>query len=327
MTVMTRLTSCLWDKRVFFYLRGAYNPKKYFKYGVVGVLMLAMLFPPACQPEFQPGEYTDALGRSVNIESVPRRIVSHVPSITEMLFALGLGDKVVGRSDYCDFPPEALLKPSVGDYFDPSLERIVAAEPDLVLTDGHSEGVKKLGDLGITFFTIDPKNTDEIFRDIAILGQMTGTESQAEAVTDRMRKEMAAVTEKVKDARKVRVFYAIDTSNPALPWTAGAGSFIDTFIRLSGGENIASGANGAWVQLSIEVVIAGNPEVIVMATKHGTIPTQVSDLKNNQAWQEMTAVQNNSIRIIDADLIDRSGPRITQGFRQLAVAIHPEAFQ
>ncbi|MFH1835791.1 MAG: helical backbone metal receptor, partial [Methanobacteriota archaeon] len=97
-----------------------------------------------CQPQFQPGTYVDDMGRDVNIDKIPQRIVSHVPPITEMLFAIGLGDRVVGISDYCDYPEEAKLKPSVGDYYNPSIENIVALEPDLVLTDGHSESIKQL---------------------------------------------------------------------------------------------------------------------------------------------------------------------------------------
>lgn len=300
---------------------------KCFKFLATVLLSLALVLTSACQPSFQPGSYTDDLGRPVNIAKAPQRIVSHVPSITEMLFALGLGDKVAGRSDYCDYPPEALSKPSVGDYFNPSVEKTVALEPDLVLTDGHSDSVKKLGDLGITFFTIDPKNMDDIFKDMTVLGKMTGTEGKAQEVINGMKKDIAGVTDKVKNSKKVRAFYAIDTSNPALPWTAGPGSFIDSFIQLSGGENIAAKAPGAWVQLSIEAIVAADPEVIIMATKHGTIPVQVSDLKNNPAWKNMTAVKGNNIRVLDADLIDRSGPRITQGLRQLAEAIHPEVFK
>jgi iron complex transport system substrate-binding protein len=300
---------------------------KYIKYLVALTLFLSPVLAGGCQSLFQPGLYTDALGRRVNITKAPQRIVSHVPSITEMIFALGLGERVVGRSDYCDYPPEALSKPSVGDYFNPSIEKIVAAEPDLVLTDGHSEGVTKLGDLGIPFFVFDPKNMDEIFTDIATLGKISGTGSQAQVVIEGMKKDIATVKEKVASLPRVRVFYAIDTTNPALPWTAGPGSFIDSFIQVAGGENIAGKAPGAWVQLSIETIVAGDPEVIIMATKHGTIPTGVSDLKNNPAWQGMRAVKENNIRILDADLIDRSGPRITRGLRQLAEAIHPEAFR
>jgi iron complex transport system substrate-binding protein len=291
------------------------------------LLSFGLVVSSACQPSFQAGSYTDALGRAVNITKAPVRIVSHVPSITEDLFALGLGAQVVGRSDYCDYPPEALSKPSIGDYFNPSVEKIVALEPDLVLTDGHSDSLKRLGDLGVTFFTLDPKKMDDIFRDLATLGKITGTEAKAQEITAGMKKEIAGVTDKVKDARKVRVFYAIDMSNPAQPWTAGPGSFIDEFINMSGGENIAAKAPGAWVQLSIETIVAGDPEVIIMATKHGTIPTQVNDFKTNPAWKDISAVKNDNIRVLDADLIDRSGPRITLGLKTLAGAIHPELFK
>jgi len=280
-----------------------------------------------CQPQFQPGTHTDDTGRAVAIDQVPQRIVSHVPSITETLFALGLGEKVVGVSDYCDYPEEAKLKPNVGNYFNPSIENIVALDPDLVLTDGHSESIKGLESLGITFFVIDPQDIEGIFKDIELLGKITGTEGKANKLIDDMKKDISYVSNRVKDAGKVKVFYIIDATDLTLPWTVGPGSFADALITMAGGENIAAKAQEAWGQLSLEQIVSSDPEIIILPAKHGTAFTSPETLKAHPAWRGITAVRQDRIYTIDGDLVDRSGPRIVQGLKEMAKIIHPELFK
>lgn len=289
--------------------------------------LLAVLLLPGCGGGYTAGSFTDDLGRSVRFEKAPERIVSHVPSINETLYALGLEERLAGVSDYCDYPPEAKNKPSVGNYFNPSLEKIVSLEPDLVLTDGHSENVKGLEGLGVPFFTFDPKDIAGIMKDIELLGKLTGTEKKAAEVTAGMRADIAAVAEKVKNAPKPRVLYVIDLTNPALPWTAGPGSFIDTMINLAGGENVAKDAPGAWVELSLETIASADPEVILLPAQHGTAFTPAEDLKNNPVWGRMTAVKNGRVHTVDADPVESTGPRITEGLEQIAASIHPELFK
>ena len=125
------------------------------KAGILFILLgLSVCMVIGCQPKYQSGTFTDDAGRQVSISETPERIVSHVPPITETLFALGLGEKLVGVSDYCDYPEEAKQVHSIGDYFNPSIENIVAMEPDLVLTDGHSESIKQLDELEITYLVV-----------------------------------------------------------------------------------------------------------------------------------------------------------------------------
>ncbi len=280
-----------------------------------------------CQSQFQPGTYTDDMGRTVSIDEVPQRIVSHVPSITETLFALGLGEKVVGVSDYCDYPEEAELKPSVGNYFNPSIENIVALDPDLVLTDGHSENIKGLEGLGITFFVVDPEDIDGIFKDIELLGKVTGTEGKANKLISDMKKDISYVSSRVKDAPKVKVFYIIDATDLTLPWTVGPGSFADALITMAGGENIAAQAPSAYPQFSLEEVVSSDPEIIILPAKHGAAFTSPETLKAHPAWRGITAVRQDRIYTIDGDLVDRSGPRIVQGLKEMAKIIHPELFK
>jgi len=291
------------------------------------LLSLLVSLVAGCQPQFQPGTYTDDMGRTVSINEVPQRIVSHVPSITETLFALGLGERVVGVSDYCDYPDEAKLKPSVGNYFNPSIENIVALDPDLVLTDGHNENVKGLEGLGITFFIVDPKDIDGIFKDIELLGKVTGTEGTAEKLINDMENDISYVSNRVKDAPKIKVFYIIDATDLTLPWTVGPGSFADALITIAGGENAAAKAKDAWVQFSIEEVVSSDPEIIILPAKHGTTFTSPEMLETYPAWRGISAVRQDRIYTIDGDLVDRSGPRIVQGLEEMAKIIHPELFE
>ena len=178
------------------------------RFGIfMALLSLIISAVTSCQPQFQPGAYIDDMGREIIIDKVPQRIVSHVPSITETLFALGLEEKVVGVSDYCDYPEEAGLKPKVGNYFDPSIERIVEQNPDLVLTDGHSQNINQLDSLGIKYMVIQPEDIDGVFKDIELLGKVTGTEKAAEKLIRDMQKAMASVSDRVKDAPGVKVLY------------------------------------------------------------------------------------------------------------------------
>lgn len=289
-------------------------------------LSLLVATVAGCQPKFQPGTFTDDAGRQVTIDQPPERIVSHVPPLTETVFALGLGDRLVARSDYGDYPEEAKLKPSIGNYFNPSIENIVAMEPDLVLTDGHSDTIQQLDDLGITFLVIDPTNIDEIFESIDLLGRATGVQSAAEALIKEMRAGFAKVTDKVAGATPIRVIYLIDTSDVNNPWTAGPGSFVDSLITMAGGANVAARAGSAWAKLSIEEIIDSDPQIILLPAKDGVSFTPRKILEENAAWRETTAVKQGNIFIIDGDLVDGYGPRIVQGLEELAKIIHPELF-
>jgi len=281
-----------------------------------------------CQSEFVPGTYIDDMGREVNIDKIPQRIVSFGPSITETLFALGLEGKVVGVSDYSDYPEEAKLKPKIGDAFNPSLERVVELEPDLVLTLEQEQLNRELDALGIKFMVLQPKDIDGILKDIELLGKITDTEERAKQLVSDMQEDISYVTNRVEDAPKVRVFYIIDATDPNNPWTAGPGSFVDALITMAGGENIAAQAQGDWVQFSLEPIVSSAPEVIIIQTMIGGIPTISKEgLEEHPVWQEMAAVKEGRVFIIDGDLVSRPGPRITQGLEEIARIIHPEEFQ
>lgn len=297
--------------------------------GIFVVLLSLLVSAVAgCQPRFQPGAYTDDMGRAVSINEIPERIVSFGPSITEILFALGLEEEVAGVSDYCDYPEGAKLKPKVGDAFNPSIEKIVELEPDLVLMVKQERLMTELDSLGITYMVLDPKDIDGIFKDIELLGKVTGIERKANKLVKDMQEHISSVLALVEDVPEVRVFFIVDATDLNNPWTAGSGSFIDALITMAGGENIAAKAVGAWVQFSIEQIVSSDPEVIVVQTMTGGIPTvSKEELEGHPVWQQITAVRQDRICFIDGDLVSRPGPRIVQGLEEIVKAIHPELFR
>jgi len=281
-----------------------------------------------CQPQFQSGTYTDDMGRVVAIDQVPQRIVSFGPSITEILFALGLEEKVVGVSNYCDYPEAVTLKAKIGDAFNPSLERIVELEPDLVLTVKQEQLNREPDAVGIKFMVLHPEEIDGILGDIELVGEITGTKKRAEELVKDMQDSISQVIALMEDVPEVRVFFIVDATDLTLPWTAGTGSFIDALITMAGGENIAAKAQGAWVQFSLEQIVSSDPEVIIIQTMIGGIPTiSKEELEEHPVWGEMTAVRQGKVYIIDGDLVSRSGPRIVQGLEEMAKIIHPELFE
>jgi len=199
-------------------------------------------------------------------------------------------------------------------------------EPDLVLTDGHVAYIAQLDTLGIPFIVIDPKDMTGVLEDIELLGHITGRLGRAQEITSEMRARIDAVVEAVGNATRARVFYVIDATDPTKPWTSGPGSFIDNLIQLGGGENIAAGAPGAWVQFSLEALVDLDPEIILVDSYHGTAVIAPEVLAGLVGWQDTTAVQENRIYVMDSDLVSRSGPRIVEGLEQIAAFIHPELF-
>lgn len=293
------------------------------------LLVLMLISAAACSSaESTPGTITDDMGRQVQLKASPQRIVSHVPGITETLFALGLGDKIVGDSDYCDYPEAAKTVLKIGGYFTPNIEEIVALRPDLVLTDGYvTELITRLDSLGITVAVIDPKDINGILRDIRLLGDITATKQRAEQILSDMQARIDAVVSTIGNSTRPKVFYVFDATDSTKPWTAGPGSFVDTLIILGGGENVAGNASGPWVQFSIEELVRSDPEIILVDSMHGTAVISPEEIKQLPGWKETTAVKADQIYLVNGDLVNRSGPRIVQGLEDIAKILHPELFK
>lgn len=276
-----------------------------------------------------PGTITDDAGREIHLNSTPTRIVSHVPSITETIFALGLGDKLVADSDYCDYPEAAKTKPKIGGYFTPNIEEIVAMKPDLVLTDGHvPELITKLDSLGIPIAVIDPKDINGVLKDIELLGNITGSQKKAAEIISNFEERVDAVMYKVVPLCSLpSVFYVFDATDTTKPWTAGPGSFVDSLINMAGGHNVAASASDPWIQFNMEELVNSNPDIILVDSSHGTAAISPDQIKELPGWQGLKAVKENHIYTIDGDLVNRSGPRLVEGLEEMAKILHPDLFK
>lgn len=280
-----------------------------------------------CQSQEIVSDFVDDMGRTVTIKQKPERIISFGPNITEILFALDLGDSVVGVTDFCNYPPEAMEKTSVGNAFSPSIESIIDLEPDLILTVKQQDLNSQLENLDIPYAVIDPKDIDGILRDIYMIGKMVNAEDEAAQLVGDIQDIITDLTKKTEGTDSIRTFFIIDATDPNVPWTAGGDSFIDKLITLAGGENIANELAGEWIQLSIEEILSTDPEVIIIQTMSGGIPTvSLETLEHHPAWQKTTAIQEGQVLFIDGDLISRSGPRIALGLQEMIRLIHPELF-
>lgn len=263
---------------------------------------------------------TDDLGKSFTFDSAPQRIVSLAPSVTEILFAIGAGGKVVGVSDFTTYPPEAAKIESVGG-MPVNFEKVVALQPDLVIgADINSrDDISKLTSLGLNVFVINKADLDGIFANIEVVGKAVGAESAAKELADSMRKDLQALKTEVAAAKaKPRVFVELDETL----YTVGPGSFIQPLIEIAGGTNIAADAKSPYPQLSAEQIISRDPEVILLTD--AAFGVTADAVKKRPGWDRIAAIRNSSIIPVDADMISRPGPRIVKALRELAALIHPE---
>jgi len=287
------------------------------------------VLPPTPTPTEVPTiTVVDDAGRTVEIMGVPERIISLAPSNTEILFALGLGNKVVGVTDFCDYPEEAREIERVGGV-EPNLEKIVDLEPDLVLYIGGAAQLEKtqtMEDLGLTVLVLAPSDIEGIFADIELVGRATGTEDEAADLVSELRARMDGVLSRVAQAeRQPLVFYELDATDPTRPWTAGPGSFIDALITMTGGINLGASAGMEWAQFSTEEIIAQDPEIIILGDANYGVT--VASVEERPGWGVMTAVKEGAIYPIDDTLVSRPGPRIVDGLEELARIMHPEIFK
>ena len=271
-----------------------------------------------------PATVVDADGQSVTLSREPQRIVSLAPSNTEILFALGLGDRVVAVSDYSDYPPEAASKPKVG-YTRVDIEKVLSLNPDLVLATraNRETATPQLRERGVTVVTVEPKNLDEVVESVRMVGRITGRVEAAERLADEMRARIERVTATVARAeRRPRVYYELDSKL----YTAGPGSFVHDLIQRAGGENIAASAASQYPQLSQEVILQSDPEVIILADVGQYGGESPESVAARPGWQTVSAVKSGRIVPINPDLTTRAGPRLVDGLEQIARALHPELF-
>ena len=288
---------------------------------------------PATQAPTEPAEegpltVTDGLDREITLTAVPQRIVSLAPSNTEILFAIGAGDQVVGRDQLSDFPEEAQAVTDIGStYGDLNTELIVSLNPDLVLAAevNTPEQVQQLEDLGLTVYYLkNPLTLEEMYGNLEIVAQLTGHEEEAAALIESLQARVAAVDGKIAPlSSRPGVFYELDATDPAKPFTAGKGTFIDQLIERAGGFNIASDLED-YPQMSLEQVVAADPAFIILGdARYGVTPESIAQ---RPGWENLSAVKNGQVFPFNDDLVSRPGPRLVDALEEFAKLLRPELF-
>lgn len=272
------------------------------------------------QGEF-PMTVKDDAGRSIEIEQAPERLVSLAPANTEILFAIGVGDKVVGVSTYCDYPEEAKKKERVGDFANPNIEKIIAAKPDIVFAAAGVQGpvVKRLEDAGIKVFVVNPKSIEGILDVVENVGKVTGSGEKASEVVVDLRKRVDAVKAKgAKLKSKPKVFYEV-YSQPLM--TAGGPTVVNDMIETAGGANVAGGLDKDFPQYSLETLIQDDPDIYIAST--GSMATP-GDIGKRPGWEKISAIKNGKVFVFDENIMNRYGPRLIDGLEKVAEAIQGE---
>lgn len=265
----------------------------------------------------------DDSGTEVTISKKPERIVSIIPSTTEVVFALGLGDQVVGVTDNDNYPEAVKTKEKVGG-FELNIEKIASLKPDLIVGGAEITGkaVASLRKLGLTVVAVEPKSIQDVYQSIELIGKATDTVAKANEVVSGMKAQEEQVTKVLADLKpedKPKVWVELDDTF----YTVGKGSFIDQMVSEAGGINIAGNDEG-YPQYSAEKVIQANPNVMLL--NYNYVEKAVEKAKARASWKSVDAIKNNKVFELTPDLVSRPGPRITEGLLQIAKFLHPDKF-
>lgn len=282
---------------------------------------------PTIAPSPTPGVFatvTDDEGTVVVIPAEPQRIVSLTPATTEILFAIGAGPRVIATTDFDDFPPEAVALPDVASYTAVDVEKIVGMEADLVIAGGNffndPAAIAQLRELGVPVVVTYAPTVDGVLKDIELVGMAVGLHPASMELTAAMQAAFDDVTMAVGPLSRPRVFYELDATTDI--YTAADDSFVAEMIELAGGDPITTGSPTDFA-ISIEKLIAADPQVIVLGDAAYGVTAEV--VAARPGWDVMTAVRSGAIRPANDLVITRPGPRLADGLRELALAIHPDA--
>lgn len=282
------------------------------------ILLAALIICGACQPKPPSPEnskvFTDELGRTIRVKPDPQRIISLAPSITETLFALGAGDRLAGVTTYCDYPAEVSQKEKVGDTLRPSVEKIIALKPDLVIisTSSQLEGfLKKFEEIGIPVYINNPRNIAETISSIERIGEVLGLENQARELASSLRARVRAVQSRVASRNHPAVLFMLGAEPLIVP---GRPSFINNLIEEAGGRSVSGDAEADYPQFSYETALARQPEIIFLQSGQEPLPDRL---------KETPAARAGRVYRLDDALLLRPGPRIIDGLEQMAAKIHP----
>ncbi|MFL0267071.1 ABC transporter substrate-binding protein [Candidatus Clostridium radicumherbarum] len=270
-----------------------------------------------------PLKVTDAFKREIVLDKEPERIVSVSPSITEIIYSLGKGSNLVGRTDYDDYPAEVTKVNSIGNLTNPSEEKIIDLKPDVVFVSDitSKDTVKKLEDLKIKVIVYSGEQSfDGTYKNIDSIAEVLNAKDKANTIIDGMKAKVKEVEDKVKDAKKPSVYYVVGYGQSG-DFTSGKGTFIGQMIELAGGTNAANDVEG-W-NYSVEKLVSKNPDLMICSkffdTKKG--------IEATAGYKDLKAVKENKLLEIDDNLINRQGPRLADGLEAMAKLIHPELFK
>lgn len=268
--------------------------------------------------------FTDGIGRQVVLDQTPRRIVALAPSVTETLYFLGLGDRVVGVTRFSAYPPEAAQKPKVGSYVNLNPERIIGLTPDLIIgtADGNPPAVIRLLErAGIPVFVLNPRNIRQVIESLVRVGELCGVRERALVLADGLTRRVDAIVAKTADRAKPVVFLQVNLK-PIM--AANGNTFLNDLIRLAGGVNMTRDEPVTYPRIGLEAVIRGRPEVILISSmdRDGAFEAARRQWLN---WTLIPAVKHGRVHLVDSDLTDRPSPRIVRGLEILARYIHPDA--
>jgi iron complex transport system substrate-binding protein len=279
--------------------------------------------PKASSHAGYPITMADSFDRRVTIPAEPVRIVSLAPNITEILFALGEGYRLVGRSSWCDYPSEVLEIPDAGSLMEPNIEKIASLSPDLIIASAHfqKESLNKLERLDVPVLILfGPESFDGLFQTIDKAAVLVQAQDRAEEIEQEIRGRIDAVRSKVAGLPKPKIYYVIDFGASG-DYTAGGNTFIHQLLTMAGAQNIAADLEG-WAY-SVEMVVQGDPDLIICPD----LPGLQERLVKSPGYRSLRAVKEGRIHQINVDLIDRQGPRLIKGLEVLAEIIHPGAFR
>jgi len=286
---------------------------------IIAACALVLARPAACPA----ATFQDALGRQVVLAKDPVRIIALAPSLTEILFFLGLDERIAGVADYSNYPEAARDKPRVGSYVNVNIEKIISLAPDLAIgtKDGNSRAdIELLEQAGVPVFIVNPRDVASAIESIALIGAVCGIPEKAARAADELKQRFDAVSAAIQYQKKPLVFLQI---NNVPVMTANKNTVHDDVITLAGGVNMASDDPVTYPRISVEEVIRRGPEVIIISSMERGARFDEAR-KAWMQWTSIPAVKNNRVYVIDSDLIDRPSPRIIDGLEAMARMLHPE---
>jgi iron complex transport system substrate-binding protein len=287
------------------------------------ILFLAITMLLVWVSESSGALFKDDMGREITLKQPPGRIISLAPNVTEILYFLGLGDRIVGVTRFSQYPPEATLKPKIGSYINLNVERIISLSPDLVIgtADGNDPRVVNLLEQAdIPVFIVNPRNVIEVLKTIRTLRKVCSLDEKANLLSEQLALRVAIILEKTRIRRKPLIFLQINIK-PIM--TVNRNTFHHDLIRIAGGRNMTQDEPITYPRISLEEVFRRKPEVILISSMERG--GQFERAKREWfKWKSIPAVKNGRVHLIESDLIDRPSPRFIRGLETMARLIHPE---